>query len=340
MKKFFILIAIVLFGAIVWFQTKEIWDDKNFYVSKVDDSTRISFEKSSCDFYYDQLSEDERVIFEKILDLYHTKNRVEIILNEPCSVYNISRVADAIRETQKDNYWNFIFPYCFDIDNNWVDVSMDKEDEQIREKTIFKILVQFNSNITYEENSLENISGYEALKELLENYSRSGDFQSVNTQIKSEKEKIINLLKESNSISEKQAVEFFQKWIIQNMKYNYEVEENINTRNRIFFPGDYVQNTSSACVLERKGICGGLLDLMVDLCNEVGIEAYSVKGTLAVQSKAAGPHQWVAIVINKETYYLDPTKDVITQKPSPLYNAEQFYGRESHEYVPLFYFHY
>ena len=85
MKKFFILIAIVLFGAIVWFQTKEIWDDKNFYVSKVDDSTRISFEKSSCDFYYDQLSEDERVIFEKILDLYHTKNRVEIILNEPCS---------------------------------------------------------------------------------------------------------------------------------------------------------------------------------------------------------------------------------------------------------------
>ena len=50
MKKFFILIAIVLFGAIVWFQTKEIWDDKNFYVSKVDDSTRISFEKSSCDF--------------------------------------------------------------------------------------------------------------------------------------------------------------------------------------------------------------------------------------------------------------------------------------------------
>ena len=68
-------------------------------------------------------------------------------------------------------------------------------------------------------------------------------------------------------------------------------------------------------------------DLRLDLCNEVGIEAYSVKGTLAVQSKAAGPHQWVAIVINKETYYLDPTKDVITQKPSPLYNAEQFYGK-------------
>ena len=76
MKKFFILIAIVLFGAIVWFQTKEIWDDKNFYVSKVDDSTRISFEKSSCDFYYDQLSEDERVIFEKDFWIYTIRKTV------------------------------------------------------------------------------------------------------------------------------------------------------------------------------------------------------------------------------------------------------------------------
>lgn len=81
-------------------------------------------------------------------------------------------------------------------------------------------------------------------------------------------------------------------------------------------------------------------DLMVDLCNMAGIEAYSVKGTLSANKGEKVPHQWVAVVIGNEIYYLDPTKDVALQKSHPLYTKEQFYGRESHEYIPLFYHDY
>lgn len=334
MKKWFFTIGTVLFALCVYFQIKDMQEYKEKYASQVNSSTITSFQSTSCDFYYDGLTPEEKKLFDEIVTLY-TKGGVEIVLEEPCSMYNMFRVADAVRETQKNNYWNFVFPYCFDEERNPIELNGTDTEERI-----YRILIQFSGNHLSDEKAIEEIDQYEELKTFLENNLQEDNFETVNKEIQKEKEQIVQLLKKKTGISEEETVEFFREWVLQNIEYNYEAAEEINKINRLILPESYVKNTSSACVLERSGICSGMSDLIVDLCNMVGIEAYSVKGNLSVAASGSGAHQWVAVVIDKKVYYFDPTKDAILQKKAPLYNEEQFYGRETEKYTPLSYYDY
>ncbi|SCP98307.1 transglutaminase-like domain-containing protein [Anaerobium acetethylicum] len=172
----------------------------------------------------------------------------------------------------------------------------------------------------------------------LESDLKHNDYKQINEQITKEKEKVVSLVK--RGMTEKETVELFEDWIIQNMEYNYKVLEKNDSGLETSQAIGNIQNTSSACILNREGICGGLSDLLVDLCNEVGIEAYSVKGMLSMNQGAAGLHQWVAVKINQMIFYIDPTRDVSLKTRNTFYTKEQFYSREGVKYEPLAYYDY
>ncbi|WP_139133556.1 hypothetical protein [Anaerobium acetethylicum] len=109
-KRWVACIALcVVIGTSIGWQVRASKNHATRYESKVNEESLTSFQKNTQDFYYNQLTEDERIVFEQIISLYSDLDKVEITLENPVSVYNISRIADAVRESQRDNYWNFIF---------------------------------------------------------------------------------------------------------------------------------------------------------------------------------------------------------------------------------------
>ena len=338
-KRWVACIALcVVIGTCIGWQVRASKNHATRYESKVNEESLTSFQKNTQDFYYNQLTEDERIVFEQIISLYSDLDKVEITLENPVSVYNISRIADAVRESQRDNYWNFIFTYCFNSQGEIINLDINQPEEEFHKEQISKILVQFESDCEQLEQNIEKINTYDELKKFLESDLKHNDYKQINEQITKEKEKVVSLVKPG--MTEKETVELFEDWIIQNMEYNYKVLEKNDSGLETSQAIGNIQNTSSACILNREGICGGLSDLLVDLCNEVGIEAYSVKGMLSMNQGAAGLHQWVAVKINQMIFYIDPTRDVSLKTRNTFYTKEQFYSREGVKYEPLAYYDY
>lgn len=80
------------------------------------------------------------------------------------------------------------------------------------------------------------------------------------------------------NMNEKEAVQYFLNWIKDNMEYDYSVyESSIEPYyDKLYENEVYADVSNKGCILDKRGICGGISIILSELCNRVGITAYPV----------------------------------------------------------------
>jgi len=145
----------------------------------------------------------------------------------------------------------------------------------------------------------------------LEKICKNADFSTEYYQEKSKEidacyDKIIREM--PKNMNEKEAVQYFLNWIKDNMEYDYSVyESSIEPYyDKLYENEVYADVSNKGCILDKRGICGGISIILSELCNRVGITAYPAFGTIKSDGTLI-PHGWVAMRVDDSTYYIDPT---------------------------------
>lgn len=110
------------------------------------------------------------------------------------------------------------------------------------------------------------------------------------------------------NISKKEAVNYFCRWIKDNIDYNYDILS-MDIEPMYDHMMELVTYSNSAyeqCVIEGEAICSRFSIILSKLCNKVGIDSYVAFGTVTVEGRTIG-HAWVAVEIAGNTYYVDQT---------------------------------
>lgn len=69
----------------------------------------LSNEYVDINFYYEQLTSDERNVYNKIIEHLDAYQGGEILLDKKISVNELSRIADAVRFNNHNNYFYFFY---------------------------------------------------------------------------------------------------------------------------------------------------------------------------------------------------------------------------------------
>lgn len=286
----------------------------------------LSHEYINVNFYYEQLNSIEKDVYNKIkkyLDIYKGG---EIILDEPISINNLSRIADALRFNNNNNYFYLLFPLPLTSDNKIVDWNTNKSSNELEKKQIHKILLEIyiGKNDTRLDNlTLSNdfvITNYNEEKNVFE--SIPNDLKIKYETIKNKTDEILEniILNMPKNLTQEEAIEYFSQWIVDNMNYTNSFTDKTNY-------GDIVDEEvqfsfSLSSITKKSAVCSGFSMILSELCRRVGIESYICLGTV---SNGGTPfnHAWVAVIIDGNTYYKDPTREVAAKKIYPLKNKEE-----------------
>ena len=69
----------------------------------------LTYEYIDTNFYYEQLTSDEQEVYHKIIEQLDVYQGGEILLDKKISVNELSRIADAVRFNNHNNYFYFLF---------------------------------------------------------------------------------------------------------------------------------------------------------------------------------------------------------------------------------------
>lgn len=291
---------------------------------------KVTFEPVSNSFYYDQLNEEELRVLELILNQCQTYKGGLIELEEPISSKSLLRINYVLHYDETYQFWPLAALYIYDEHNK--DIS-DITDERIVSK-IFVQLVDVSENSKTdafrfkftEEMVLEN---EEEFIEVLQTPTITEDkYWEMSQQIAEiEKEIIAEMPKD---IRQKEALFYFCNWIRENMEYNLHVFEVCTTLQyqEPFSNAMYASVAYEPAIIEKKGLCGSFAIIVSRLCNQVGIPAYPVIGTVDTGGNPMN-HGWVAVEIGGNTLYIDPTFVNGMGKMDALANKNQMEKRRN-----------
>lgn len=323
--KYIILSFISLFIIIVTMNIVREKKSKNLTIQNVE-NLPLSHEYVNINFYYNQLNSLEQNVYNKIIKSLDTYEGGEIILDENISINNLSRIADAIRFNNNNNYFYSLFTLPLTSNNKIVNWSTSQRIEELEKKQINKILLEIY--IGEDDTRLDNfhisddltITNYDEQKNIFE--SIPNDLISKYESIKAETDRIIDdiILNMPKNLNQEEAINYFSKWIVDNMKYT-------DTFNPQTSYGDIVNeecqfSASISSITKKSAVCSGFSMILSELCSRVGIESYICLGTV---SNGGSPfnHAWVAVNIGDKTYYKDPTREVGANKVYPLMTKEE-----------------
>ena len=102
----------------------------------------LSNEYVDINFYYEQLTSDERNVYNKIIEHLDAYQGGEILLDKKISVNELSRIADAVRFNNHNNYFYFLFTLPFTSKNELVNWGTNQKKEDLEEKKISKLLLE------------------------------------------------------------------------------------------------------------------------------------------------------------------------------------------------------
>lgn len=281
----------------------------------------LTYEYVTTNFYYDQLTPIEQNVYNKIIKNLNSYEGGEIILDENISVNNLSRIADAIRFNNNNNYFYSLFTLPFTSDNKLVNWGANQNNNELEENKISKILLEIY--IGEEDTRLNSfdisddffVTNYDDKKNIFESIPNEliNKYNSINSETHTILENII--LNMPKDLTQVEAVDYFSNWIINNMTYTDSFTYGTNYGDIV---NEEVQFSSSiSSITNKSAVCSGLSMILSELCRKVGIESYVCLGTV---SNGGTPfnHAWVAIIIGDTVYYKDPTKEVGAGKVFPL----------------------
>lgn len=271
---------------------------------------KVSFSNKTNSFYYDQLDETEKRVCNDITALVEQGNGGKIDLTAPISTYRYLRIVRTLSFDPEYQNWaiSLIFPVGENnklIDRNTIndDCNIMKLYVLVNDSKKRKELKNFKL-VLNDENIITNIDE-------LEKICKSADFSTEYYQEKSKEidacyDEIIREM--PKNMNEKEAVQYFLNWIKDNMEYDYSVyESSIEPYyDKLYENEVYADVSNKGCILDKRGICGGISIILSELCNRVGITAYPVFGIIKSDGTLI-PHGWVAMRVDDSTYYIDPT---------------------------------
>ena len=245
-----------------------------------------------------------------ITALVEQGNGGKIDLTAPISTYRYLRIVRALSFDPEYQNWaiSLIFPVGENnklIDRNTIndDCNIMKLYVLVNDSKKRKELKNFKL-VLNDENIITNIDE-------LEKICKNADFSTEYYQEKSKEidacyDEIIREM--PKNMNEKEAVQYFLNWIKDNMEYDYSVyESSIEPYyDKLYENEVYADVSNKGCILDKRGICGGISIILSELCNRVGITAYPVFGTIKSDGTLI-PHGWVAMRVDDSTYYIDPT---------------------------------
>lgn len=281
----------------------------------------LSNEYVDTNFYYEQLTSDEQTVYNKIIEYLDAYQGGEILLDKEISVNELSRIADAVRFNNHNNYFYFLFTLPFTSENELVNWGTNQKKEELEEKKISKLLLELY--VGGEDTRLDRfeisddmlVTNYEKEKK---NFSTiSNDLVNQYESIRKETNEILDdvISKRPENLTQEEAIEYFSNWIIENMNYTESYTPNIGYGEAQDEELQFSAYISS--VTNQSAVCTGLSMILSELCRKVGIESYVCLGTV---SNGGSPlnHAWTAIKIGDTVYYKDPTKEVGANKIFPL----------------------
>lgn len=291
-------------------------------------------------FYYQQLTEEEKKIYEEIKGLLDQRKSGEIVLEQPITVKSYFHIESSLRYDEID-YWYIAFLYPFNSDSTWV---VPANEQYSEEKMIDKMLLIIDSDkfqkemfalneedVANSERESEDVDLYQAMKEAIDYLVEEENtyYNQVNEEIENNLQQIIDGM--PKGLNQEETVQYFSQWLVDNMIYDPIIRNSILTGDFIGY--DFRNQISSSTITSinnRVGVCTGFSLILTTLCNRVGIESYIVLG-----DTPGGRHGWVAIKIGDEIYYKDPTSEIEYQEIEPLQTEVQFYQYFHKTYKPF-----
>lgn len=277
----------------------------------------LSNEKLTDTSYLNQLNEQERKIYDTIMDRISSFDDGVIDFGEPITETEMIRIITCVEIFNGDNEYAML-RYPMNVDNN---VNYDiisnvpnSDTEKEKEAVIQKcILLLYPSEVKLEDIKVSEDGVIQNLN-VFEN-------NAVNTE---KKEKALELEREGIRIldnvvkglpegaGQRDALEYFIGWIDKNLSYDFESynklfvsysEEFETTEN--WYRSYYIPSSLS-CVVEGNAMCLGYSKVLAYLCNSVGIKAKVISGSNI--SYSVVNHAITVVQIEDKTAYFDMTE--------------------------------
>lgn len=298
----------------------------------------VTYQPLETQFYYKQLTEEEKKIYREIKKLLDQHKGGEIVLEQPINAKSYFHIESTLRY-DGINYWYLAYLIPFSSDNTQVIPANEQHSE---EKKINKMLLIIDSDKFQKEIpavSKEDITNskkasteiYQNIKDAIDYLvdDRYSYYDQVNKEIKSNLQQIIDSMPQG--LNQEEAVQYFSQWLVDHMAYDPIIAKFITTGDLVGYDlKKQISAGSITSINDRIGVCTGFSLILTTLCNWVGIESYIVLG-----DTPGGRHGWVAVKIGDETYYKDPTSEIENQKVMPLQTEVQFYQYFHKIYKPF-----
>lgn len=301
----------------------------------------VTYQPIETQFYYQQLTAEEKKIYEQVKELLDQHKNGEIMLEQPINAKSYFHIESSLRYDEP-SYWYLAFLFPFGADNTYVIPANEQHSE---EKKIDKLFLLIDSEAFQEgasalsEESVENIKKedadtglYQSVKEVEEYLAEEPDsyYEQINGEVENNLQQIIDDM--PKGLNQEEAVQYFSQWLVDHMAYDPVIAKYVTTGDLVGY--DFRRQISAGSITsinDKMGICTGFSLILTTLCNRVGIEAYVVLG-----DTPGGRHGWAAIQIDDETYYKDPTSEVEYKEVEPLQTEAQFYQHFHKIYKPFY----
>ena len=298
-----VLLIFIFFGVCFFLNGKE-------YSGIGYGQNKLSYSSKTNAFYFDQLDFLEKKVCNQISELIVSGNGGVIYLEEKISTYQYLRVSRTLSFDPEHQMWPLVLIFPVEDGDILVDRNVIND-----EKRISKLYVQVNDEIRRDylhdfkivldtDNTIININ---ELEKICNSSLFSTKYYEEQSQMMDEYyDEIISEM--PCDITERDAIQFFLRWIRDNIEYDYSVYEyDMEPYYQKMYENEiYADLSNKSCIIDKRAICSGISIVFSELCNRVGINAYPVFGTVNVNSTVM-PHGWVAVEIDNSTYYVDPS---------------------------------
>lgn len=285
---------------------------------------------------------EEEMIYKEVKALLDQHQGGEVLLEESINAKSYFRIESALRYDYP-SYWYLAYLTPFNGDNQQV---FPVDEQKNEEALITKMILTIDSNIFQEEMQMftkedvtiilenskknaENSEIYWDLRESVDILNTDVDrlyYEKINETIENNLQQIID--DAPQNMKQEEAVQYFSSWLVKNMQYDEMMKRYITTGNLEGY--DLRREISAGSINDGEGTCTGFSLILMALCNRVGIEAYVVLG-----ETEDARHGWVAIKIEDNIYYKDPTSEIEYRSVWALAREEQFYNYFHRDYEPF-----
>ena len=303
----------------------------------------VSYQLLDTQFYYNQLTAEEKKIYEEIKKILEQYKSGVILLEQPISAKSYFQIESPLRYDY-NNYWYLAYLIPFSKENKRIVPALEQHSEETMIDKLILIIdsKQFQERtyplseediITNEEiaNKGYDLGFHQTYNDFKECFvdGNPAYYDDVTMQIESSLQQIIADMPEG--LNQEKAVQYFSQWLVDHMEYDPIIANRIITGSLVGY--DFRREISAgsiSSIIDKNGTCTGFSLILTTLCNRIGIDAYIILGEVP-----NARHGWVAIKIGDDTYYKDPTSEIANKKVQPLTTDVQFYQYFHREFKPF-----